>query len=539
MRFGRLPVHEAEGAILAHSLSVPGRRLRKGHVLTPDDIALIQSTGQNEVWAARLDSDDMPEDQAAAQIAQAACGPHVGMTAAFTGRANVHAEKAGLCLIKPAQIDGLNAIHEGVTIATLPPFHPVEAGDMLATIKIIPFSVPRAVVAQCLEAARQALSVAPFKAMKAGLVMTRLSDTKPSVLEKTRQMVAMRLERWGSALAASEIVGHDDQEVADAIRRLKNECDLILLFGASAIVDRADVLPAGLVAAGGQIERFGMPVDPGNLILTGRLGEIPVIAAPGCARSPKLNGFDWVLWRALAGLPIGDAAIAGMGVGGLLTETPDRGLPRAEAVERKNAPPRKPRLAAILLAAGQSRRMGDANKLLLPVKGKPMVRLAAETLKTAGYDPILVVTGHDQDQVTVALADLGLRFVHNSRYDEGLATSLQIGIAQLPEACDGFLIMQGDMPRIQAEDLKRLAAAFNPTEGRALIVPTFKGKRGNPVLWAANFKPLMMGLSGDVGAKHLIGEYEDRLAEVEMTNDAALTDIDTPQEYQAFINRHD
>ena len=139
----------------------------------------------------------------------------------------------------------------------------------------------------------------------------------------------------------------------------------MLVAGASAIVDRRDVIPAAIERRGGTIEHFGMPVDPGNLLLLGRLGEVPVLGLPGCARSPKVNGFDWVLQRLLAGLPVGAEDIMRMGAGGLLAEIP-RGPYRvpAPAARRKPVaqPPQRPAIAALILAAGQSRRMGDAQQ---------------------------------------------------------------------------------------------------------------------------------------------------------------------------------
>jgi molybdenum cofactor cytidylyltransferase len=229
-----------------------------------------------------------------------------------------------------------------------------------------------------------------------------------------------------------------------------------------------------------------------------------------------------------------------MGAGGLLAEIPSRPLPRAEArpaPEAKPQPRRQPtgpRIAVLLLAAGQSRRMGGPNKLLLPVGGTPMVARVAQRLLASRARPVVAVLGKDADAVDSALGRLPVERVRNPDYAQGLSTSLKRGIAALPEDVDGVIVCLGDMPLVTGRHLERLIAAFNPLEGRAIVVPTRRGKRGNPVLWARRFFPEMAELAGDVGAKHLIGEHAELVAEVEMDDDAILVDIDTPDALAAF-----
>jgi molybdenum cofactor cytidylyltransferase len=148
--------------------------------------------------------------------------------------------------------------------------------------------------------------------------------------------------------------------------------------------------------------------------------------------------------------------------------------------------------------------------------------------------PVIVVTGNEQGKVQAALRGCKATFIHNPRFVEGMSTSLQSGLAALPANVDGALICLGDMPLVTAAALDRLIAAFNPLEGRAICVPTWNGKRGNPVLWDRRFFAAMADLAGDVGAKHLIGEHADLVAEVAMSDDAVLTDIDTPEALAAL-----
>ena len=419
---------------------------------------------------------------------------------------------------------------------------------MVATVKIIPFGVPAEVVARCAATAGEGgplLRVAAFRPRAVGLIQTRLPGLKESILDKTREVSEARLAALGSRLIHEARVEHRTAALAPLIgEAIARGADIVFVHGASAIEDRRDVIPAALVAAGGAIDHFGMPVDPGNLLLLGHIGDKIVLGLPGCARSPKENGFDWVLQRLVAGLPVGAQEIMRMGAGGLLAEIPSRPLPRAEArpaearpAEAKPQPrrtPAGPRIAILLLAAGQSSRMGGPNKLLIPIDGVPMVARVATRLLASRARPVVAVIGKDAEAVEAALGKLPVEQVRNPDFAQGLSSSLKRGIAALPEDVEGVVVCLGDMPLVTGRHIERLIAAFNPLEGRAIVVPTRRGKRGNPVLWARRFFPEIGALAGDVGARHLIGEYAELVAEVEMDDDAVLVDIDTPDALAAF-----
>ncbi len=526
----------AADAILVHGVRVGAARFKKGRRLTSADISYLKQSGIAEVTVVRLEADDVPEDVAATRIAQRSGGDGVRIGAAFTGRTNLYATTDGIAVIVAGTVDALNAIDESLTLATVAPFSRVARGQMLATIKIIPFAAPRVAV----EAAETLLSkpggflaVQPFLPRRAALISTYLPDTKPSLLDKNRSALAGRLEPLGSSVAFDRRVPHETTELARAIQdAIAYGAGPILIFGASAITDRRDVIPAAIELAGGEIDHFGMPVDPGNLLLLGHKDDRAIIGLPSCARSPKLNGFDFVLWRVLAGLDVGRREIAAMGVGGLLNEIPTRPQPRDE---QPADAPRQPLIAAIVLAAGLSSRMGS-NKLLAPIDGKPLVRHAVEAALGSGCQSIIVVTGNGAADVERALSPLTPLFVKNRDYSKGLSSSLKCGLGQVPESYDGALVVLGDMPGVTPALLDRLIAAFSPADGRAICVPTRHGKRGNPVLWARRFFPEILALEGDVGARHLIGQYSDLVCDVEADDDGPLTDIDTPQmlaEYQA------
>jgi molybdenum cofactor cytidylyltransferase len=542
MRFGEVPVAEAEGAILAHSLRLGTVALKKARVLSRADLDLIAGAGLSRIVVARLDPADIGEDEAARQVAAAAAGAEVEAAAPFTGRANLFSQSRGLLVFDRERLDRLNLVDEAITLGTLPPFAVVEPRMMVATVKIIPFAAPAEAVERCVEAARLGgplLRVAPFLPRSVGLVQTRLPGLKESILDKTREVTEGRLRLLGCRLVLEERCPHEAAGLAALIRdTFGHGIDILLIHGASAILDRRDVIPAAIVAAGGRIDHFGMPVDPGNLLLLGHVGERAVLGLPGCARSPKVNGFDWVLERLVAGLPVGPAEIMRMGSGGLLAEIPSRPLPRAEATRaaepKPEAKPQGPRIGALLLAAGQSRRMGGPNKLIAEINGIPMVARVAQRLLASRARPIIAVLGNQAEAVDAALGKLPVERVRNPEFANGLSTSLKRGIGALPSELDGVIVCLGDMPLISGRHLDRLIAAFNPLEGRAIVVPSRRGKRGNPVLWSKRFFPEMAELAGDVGAKHLIGEHAELVAEVEMDDDAVLVDIDTPEALDAL-----
>lgn len=540
MQFGRFPVSGAAGAILAHGVRQGALSFRKGRKLSEEDVKALQDAGLCDITIAWVEPGDIAEDEAAARVSRAAADGSVRVGAAFTGRANLYARTDGLALIDAAAIHAANSQDEAVTIATLPPFTRVTAGQMLATIKIIPFAVPEISVAAVEKALAGApVRVAPFVPRQAALISTHLPGMKPALLEKNRDALEARLKPLGSTIVFERRVPHDIGAVAAAIAEAAAaDADPILLFGASAIADRRDVLPAALERAGGRVAVLGMPVDPGNLLMMGSLAERTVVGLPGCARSPKLNGLDFVLWRVLAGLPVGRSEIAAMGLGGLLADTPGRPHPRDAA---PGATPRLPRIGAVVLAAGRSSRMQAASegatKLVQPLNGRAMVRHVVEAaLKSAASD-IVVVTGNGRDQVREALQGLPVIFCDNYDYSKGLSTSLISGLNSLPEDCDGALVLLGDMPAVDAHLLDRLIAAFAPAEGRAVIVPVHDGRRGNPVLWARQFFPEIRMLSGDAGARALLAPHAALVCEIEAGSDAPLTDIDTEEALAAYRAR--
>jgi molybdenum cofactor cytidylyltransferase len=545
MKFGAVPLAEARGAIMAHSQRVGDKMIRKGSMLDEAALAALRDAGRAEIICAQLEPGDVPEDIAADRLATPLVSPLIARSRAATGRVNLAAEAPGLLRVDTAKIDRINSIDEALTVGTLPDYAVVAPRDLVATIKIIPFSVPGNVLHVAETLVRQGgspLTLHPFRRLRVGLVVTELPGLKDSVTEKTIAATEHRITAFTGALRPPVRVPHEETAIARALEGLiADGADLLLVVGASAVVDRRDVGPAGIVHAGGVILHFGMPVDPGNLICLGRIGDRPALVLPGCARSPKLNGIDFVLARLFAGVKVGPAEMMRMGVGGLLKEIDVRPLPREKAAAQAQsgvAPRSAPTIAAVVLAAGRSRRMAPHNKLLIPDKtGKPMIARVVDNVLSSKARPILVVTGHQAENLESALGGRPVRYVHAADYAEGLAASLKAGIAAVPPDCAAAIVCLGDMPLVTGRMIDRLLSAYDPDEGRLIVLPTFHGKQGNPMLWDRRFFPEILQIGGDSGARFLVGKHMEAVSEVEMADDAVLRDFDTAESLATLPQR--
>lgn len=542
MIFAELPLAACEGAVLAHSQRVGTDMFRKGRTLSAADIATMRDAGLERVTVAKLEPGDIGEDEAARQLAQALSNGSDGLRldAAFAGRVNIHASQAGVLEIDVDAVDALNGIDEAVTLATLPPFSALVPGQMAATIKIIPYAVPQALLARALarihESPQPILRLCPYRARKIALIQTELPGIKRSVLEKTERVTAERLAGMGQSAPVSTRCAHDIASLKEAIAgALHAGAEMVLVIGASAISDRRDVIPAAITGLRGSVDHFGMPVDPGNLLLLAHIGQAPILGLPGCARSPKLNGCDWVLQRLLAGLEVGPGDIRALGVGGLLAEIPSRPLPREARPLETGAP----KIAAIVLAAGRSSRMGR-NKLLLDLGGKPIVAHVVDTVARSGFAEIVIVTGHQAAKVKAALSSAAapLKIVEARDYADGMAASLKAGIKALSPHMDAAMVVLGDMPQVSQDLYRQIIAAYNPQDGRAIVLPVADGKRGNPVLFDRRFFPDILRVDGDVGARHIIGSNSELVAEIPADAREIFMDVDTPEAYRDLLAGH-
>ncbi len=532
MKFGPVPVDRATGTVLAHSVKLPDSRIRKGIRLTEHEVQSLRKAGVLEVVVARPEPGDLGEDQAAEVLGRRFRSEGLNPRAPFTGRVNVVAATSGVLEIDLPVINAANAVDESVTIATLPNHTFVYARQLVATIKIITYFVHEAV----LNRVNEIVSSCPMRLhglvkTTASLVLSRLPDTNARVVEKGRDSVTGRLAALGIELASVRVVDHHPDAIAQALKSVGG--DMIFVLGASATSDRLDAAPAGVARAGGRIERFGMPVDPGNLLFLGDYDETPVIGLPGCIRSPVLNGADWVLQRVACGVAIDDETIAGLGVGGLLKENPGRPQPRSAAVSGI----RTPIVAGILLAAGSSRRMGDQDKLLMTIDDVTLLERSASAMAKSNLDHAIVVVPADRDSRRSAVEHLPVSLVEipAEAAATGMATSLRAGLSAVPDGADAVVIVLADMPDVSEEHINRLIEAFSPQDNREICRAIAEnGTPGHPVLFGKRFFENLALLEGDRGARDLLGRASRFLIDVPTPGLGAIIDLDTVEDWSAW-----
>ncbi|MGC6484317.1 MAG: NTP transferase domain-containing protein, partial [Candidatus Puniceispirillales bacterium] len=424
----------------------------------------------------------------------------------------------------------VNAVDEGITLALVQHNQLLAPGDMIATLKIIPFFVAAENLArvEAILTESPLFTFHPLRPSRTWLIQSRFDHQPDSLFAATERVTRDRISQLGSSMIGTHLVAHSPDDLAAAITEaVEADAEVVLIAGASAIADRHDVIPHAVEMAGGVIDHFGLAVDPGNLLMLGHLGERLVVGMPGCARSPKLNGLDWVMQLHLAGIDLDRDELAEMAAGGLLMEIASRPMPRA-LVARK---PKPARIEGVLLAAGTSSRMGDENKLLAPINGIPMVRHIAETMLASSIDTITVILGHEAEAVAAALDGFEARLVFNPQYRKGQSTSLLTALNHRDAATTDLMVFLGDMPFVDTAVIDRLIAAHGEDERRAsrITLPAVDGQRGNPVIWGESFFAEMAGITGDTGARPLFEAYPAAINAVAFDLPDLLLDADTPE----------
>jgi len=584
MYFGELDLDDALGCYLAHSIKLPQRRLRKGLKLTAELLEELRSNDIKQVTVARLDKDDVHEDHAASVLASKLHGKNVHCGEARTGRVNLYASRTGLLALSREDILACNSVDNNITIATLPENMWVQAGRMVATVKIISYAVTEQSLQQAvskLATNGETLAIHEPQTQRAHLIQTRLTGTSDALLEKTEKITRNRLISRDIELASSSVCEHSERSLSTTIKDLRaaEHCsanDWLLIIGASAISDIGDVVPTVARQLGGNIRRFGIPVDPGNLLLLADIDKHPLIGLPGCARSPKANGLDQFIDRMACKLPIDDSWINSLAVGGLLGEVFERPQPRTLAdrqYREQNGSQLQgplPSITAVVLAAGSSTRFGEENKLLADWQGEAMIIATLNNLLESEVNNVLLISGSDAKALLQVLAcrfestsstqqnsststafhcrihNKKIQVIHNPLHASGMGSSLKTAISSLLSSSQidkhsetpvpSVLICLGDMPVVKPDTINRLIQAANRqvtepgTMRYSAFLPSFKGKRGNPVLLNADLFDDLLAIDGDRGARDLLSGNPDIVQLIPVDDAGILLDIDTPTE---------
>jgi molybdenum cofactor cytidylyltransferase len=337
MKFGPVPLAQAEGKILGHNISNhDGKRvLRKGVQISEDDVDLLAEIGRSTVYVAEPMPGDVGENLAAERVTRAVCGDNALTTKPNVGRVNLLAGGLSVLRVDASRLTLINAC-EGVTLATLPSHSVVPQKKIAATIKVIPLALPEAIVSKAERMAADGdliVELYPLRRRMAALILSSSPYAKSRVRRDFVPAIQGRLESLGSDLNTIDFVPLEDETgeigLAEMIQaRVAEGAEIIILAGETAIMDRFDIAPRAVERSGGEVVSYGAPVDPGNLLMLAYLDGVPILGAPGCVRSRKTNVIDWVLPPLLAGDHLSKRDIIHLGHGGLLEDIPKRPMPR-------------------------------------------------------------------------------------------------------------------------------------------------------------------------------------------------------------------
>jgi molybdenum cofactor cytidylyltransferase len=329
MRLEERAISDVTGTILVHNVAdANGRRvLKKGTRLKQEHLAQLAELGHSRVMVAVLEDDDVLEDEAAVTLAEALKTDQMRLSRVTGGRVNLVAEVDGLLEVEGERLLELNML-PGITLATVPPrtvVGPTQKTAQVATLKIIPYAVPRRALERAQALARPRPGIVEVRPLTPGRRVAMLLTGETGAHDKVRAdfvpPTQSRLERLGAELVAVEAVAQERAAIRETCARLAAETDLVVIAGQTSIMDEDDTTLRALRDAGAEVVAYGAPVEPGNLLTLAYLSDTPVLCAPGCARGLGHNVVDIVLPRLLLGDRLERVDIATLGLGGLLLKT--------------------------------------------------------------------------------------------------------------------------------------------------------------------------------------------------------------------------
>ena len=538
MKIEHLDPKESKGSILAQSYNLSERKLSKGTRVSEAIVELLNKENIKTILCAVPHENDMDEDAAAEAISNAIDRNRLYAEEASTGRVNFRTPALGVVRYNRELIKKINLVDESIAFSIVEHNQLLAKNDLIATLKIIPFFVSKIYVEQVvtLLSKYEIFKIHRLEEKKVEFIQTYYDWQKRSVFKATSNVTRNRLDALGCLLEKETLIPHDHESLCSEIKSsLDSGAQVLLISGASAITDRSDYIPKAILSVGGEIIQYGLAVDPGNLLLIGQIGGTTVIGMPGCARSPKLNGFDWVLQLLMANIPITKEELADMGAGGLLMEIASRPLPRALS---KSVNKREKRIMGVILAAGNSTRMGKDNKLLRNVGEASLIRNTVVEMLKSDLDSCSIVLGYQSDKVAEVIKDLNINLILNPLWQEGQASSLKAALNTLDDTYSDLLIMLGDMPGVKTRHINKVIEEHLLTNNRKskITIPSFNGRKGNPVIWGRSFFPDLSNIEGDLGGRALFSQHPAAINLLDVDDSAFVTDADTPEDFDNFLS---
>ena len=538
MKIEHLDPKESQGSILAQSYNLSERKLSKGTRVSKAIVELLNKENIKTILCAVPHENDLDEDAAAEAISNAIDRNRLYAEEASTGRVNFRTPALGVVRYNRELIKKINLVDESIAFSIVEHNQLLAKNDLIATLKIIPFFVSKIYVEQVvtLLSKYEIFKIHRLEEKKVEFIQTYYDWQKRSIFKATSNVTRSRLDALGCLLEKETLIPHDHESLCSEIKSsLDSGAQVLLISGASAITDRSDYIPKAILSVGGEIIQYGLAVDPGNLLLIGQIGNTTIIGMPGCARSPKLNGFDWVLQLLMANIPITKEELADMGAGGLLMEIASRPLPRALS---KSVNKREKKIMGVILAAGNSTRMGKDNKLLRNVGEASLIRNTVVEMLKSDLDSCSIVLGYQSDKVAEVIKDLNINLILNPLWQEGQASSLKAALNTLDDTYSDLLIMLGDMPGVKTRHINKVIEEHLLANNRKskITIPSFNGRKGNPVIWGRSFFPDLSNIEGDLGGRALFSQHPAAINLLDVDDSAFVTDADTPEDFKKFLS---
>ena len=319
-----IPIDEAKGTVLCHDVTriVPGEfkgpAFSKGHIIVAEDIPELRKLGKEHVYVWQLDQGLVHENDAAIRISRLIAGSGLNMSEPREGKVMLSAAGYGMCRIDTERLFEINMIEE-VVIATRSNRRAIQAGDMVAGIRVIPlvFAEEKLKQIEALAAGRPVIEVKPFLPYRVGIVITGNEVYSGLIEDRFGSILKRKMELSGCSIIGQTIVPDETEKISAAVKgHISSGAEMVLVTGGMS-VDPDDVTPAALRQMGAEIVSYGAPVLPGSMLMVSYVGDIPVLGLPGCVMYSKTTVFDLVLPTVLSGEKLTRPMLVRLGMGGL------------------------------------------------------------------------------------------------------------------------------------------------------------------------------------------------------------------------------